>query len=472
MPSHPLNWRLHRRLALIGGVSVGAVLLLGIAVLYAEEQLEYREVLDAGLQQAGLAVLSVVEADPEFRTRAHLYASPHQNSDAAGSPRYSWQVWSRDGVLLLNNDDSFGHHPAVPLASSGTVDITIAGNAYRALSLHARADTLVVQVEVPDQGMWAGSGVLHHLRLVLPPAFALVLGAAWLMLWRTIRSLNRLAEKLRHRHPLDVSRLDDGQQAQPIQPLAIALNELLARVAQVTLVERGLRAAVAHEIRGSLAAIRAQAQLARGARVPGEIDDALGLLMSGVDRASRMLDQVLDLARVDGMTSDSEPEFQRLQTRGIFMKVKDELAAQAEARRITLEARFEANKIHGAPLALHMLLRNLLENAIRYGPPEGRIEVRTSLHKGQVVLTVDDSGRGIAVQDRELAFERFNRLGQRDTVGVGLGLWIVKRIVELHDASIRLLDSPLGGLRVEIVFPAAADSRTMSSSNDALRAAA
>jgi two-component system, OmpR family, sensor kinase len=472
MPSHPLDLRLRQRVALVGGLSIVAVLLFGVAAIYIEEDFEHRHSLDAGLQQVGQAVLSLVEADPDFKSRAHLRSPAQRGLESAAAPQYFWQVWSRDGVLLLKNHQSFGSHPVVPLANSGLGGVNLAGNAYRVMSLHAHDDSLVVQVEVPDEGKWTGSGPLHYLQLSLPIAFGLVLGATWLMLWRTIRAVSRLADKLRNRHPLDATRLDDGSELQPVQPLAIALNQLFDRITQLTAVERGLRGAVAHEIRGSLASIRAQAQLARGAQAPGELDSALGLLMSGVDRASRMLDQVLDLARVDGMKRDSEPDFQCLQIPAIYQQVKDELGAKAEARRITLVSVFEAREVQGLPPAFYMLLRNLLENAILYVPPEGRIEVRTSLQMGDVVLTVDDSGRGIPVSDRELAFERFNRLGQRDTVGVGLGLWIVKRIVELHDARIRLRDSPLRGLRVEIVFPAAKDSRTFASPDKDFRAAA
>jgi signal transduction histidine kinase len=327
---------------------------------------------------------------------------------------------------------------------------------------------MIVQVLEPDEGMRGGVDLLTHFHWALPLAFLLILGTTWLMLRWTFQSVRSMADELRRRDPLDPRRLDDEHDSEGMQPMASALNELFDRMAQATSAERSLSAAVAHEIRGSLAGIRAQAQLARMADNPGDMDEALGMLMTGVDRASRMLDQVFDLARVNGMRSDAEPMRQPVQISNTYLEVKNELGAKTDAKGIVLSAKLDADRVQAMPLAFYMLLRNLLENAVVYSPPAGRIEVSTSRRMREVVLTVDDSGKGIPVQDRELAFERFNRLGQREALGVGLGLWIVKRIVELHGATIRLLDSPLGGLRVEVAFPAE-DAPESRSARDSLR---
>jgi two-component system OmpR family sensor kinase/two-component system sensor histidine kinase QseC len=108
--------------------------------------------------------------------------------------------------------------------------------------------------------------------------------------------------------------------------------------------------------------------------------------------------------------------------------------------------------MEGLPFGLFLVMRNLLANAVLYCPPGGRVQLTTSLEGGCPVITVDDSGPGIPPENRERAFERFNRLGQYETEGVGLGLSIVLMVVELHGARISLLDSPLGGLRCQVVF--------------------
>lgn len=466
MHNRQLDRWLRRRVALICGLSMSAVLLMVLAAIYVEENVECHEEQDARLQEVGHSVLFEIEADPGFTNRSHPSAAASRNLPPARIPRTRWQVWSRDGALLLSNDAVVGVEPIVPLDRSGLVGANVAGQAYRVVSLQSHDNSFVVQAVEPDEGWWAGIDELpsyFHLAMLLP--FGLILGVAWLMLQRTIESVKRLTDQLRRRDPLDPTRLDDAEHALAMQSMASALNELFDRMAQTTSVERSLSAAVAHEIRGSLAGIRAQAQLACAAQVPDERDDALALLMSGVDRAARMLDQVFDLARVNGLKQGTGPQVQDLDVARVCTDVTNEVAAKAEARGISLATSFGATHVAAIPPAFHMLLRNLLENAVLYCPAGGRIEIRTAQRMRETVLTVDDSGRGIPAADRELAFERFNRLGQRETVGVGLGLWIVKRIVELHGATIRLLDSPLGGLRVEVVFAA---SRLEAPASDAL----
>jgi signal transduction histidine kinase len=132
----------------------------------------------------------------------------------------------------------------------------------------------------------------------------------------------------------------------------------------------------------------------------------------------------------------------------------DELGPRAASKRIAVSARFPVDTIRGHRFALHVLLRNVLANTIAYTPEDGRVEVNSFARDGAVVLTIDDSGPGIRAEDRERAFERFNRLGATQVEGVGLGLSIVHSVVELHRAQLRLLDSPIGGLRVEVVFRA------------------
>jgi signal transduction histidine kinase len=459
---------LRRRVALIYGLSALAVLVAVLAAIHAEENAEYREHMDVRLHQVARTLLSVAETDPDIHARPPLAAPEQRTLNPTVLKGLHWQIWSSEGVLLLSNHASSARRPIVPLTASGAFSVDVEGAAFRAVSMQSQDKSFIVQVEERDDGIWGGINLLTHFHWTLPTAFLVIVGATWLMLRWTFRSVGRMADQLRRRDPLDPSRLGHGPHDDAMEPMTSALNELFDRMAQATSAERSLSAAVAHEIRGSLAGIRAQAQLARMADDPGDMDEALGLLMSGVDRASRMLDQVFDLARVNGMRSDAEPMRQPVQVSNTYLEVKNELSAKADAKGIVLSAKLDADRVQAMPLAFYMLLRNLLENAVVYSPPAGRIEVSTSRRMREIVLTVDDSGKGIPAQDRELAFERFNRLGQREALGVGLGLWIVKRIVELHGATIRLLDSPLGGLRVEVAFPAE-DAPESRSARDSLR---
>jgi signal transduction histidine kinase len=452
MPRAPLDRWLFRRMALVCGLLMAAVSLVSVAAIYAEEDIEEDLAQGARLQSIAQALLTAMEADPDFRNRVRPSAPAQRVGKPDQARSMSWRVWSSDGKLLLGDGEPAGAKPVASLLDDGLVSVDVDDRPVRVMTLRSHDGTLVVQVEEPDRSIWETANLLTHFHLALPLVFVPILGLALWMVRRTVWSVNRLTEQMRRCDPLASPRLDDGEAAPVVEPMVRALDDLLNRIKLATSVEASLRAAVAHEIRGSLAGIRAQAQLARTARAADELDEALSSLMSGTDRASRMLDQILDLARVDGIKRDSAAARESFRIPDVYRQVKEDLTANVEAKRIELSASFDASPVEGDPVAFYMLLRNLVENAIAYGPPDGRIEVRTARRMGTLVLTVDDSGPGIPAAKRELAFERFNRLGQHDTVGVGLGLWIVKRIVELHGAKIALLDSPLGGLRVEIVL--------------------
>ena len=236
-------------------------------------------------------------------------------------------------------------------------------------------------------------------------------------------------------------------------PILRAVNALLARAARAISVEQRFTSVAAHELRTPLAGIRAQAQLACGAQSDEDRMEALHSVIGGVDRAARVFDQLLDLTRIESMSSDVAANFQWIDLSVVHQQVMYELGDKARSKRIQLDARFVDAKVHGLDFALYLLLRNLLANAILYSPPAGQVQLLVQPEGDAIALTLDDSGPGIPAGAREHAFERFNRLNQSRAEGVGLGRSIVAQAVELHRATIRLLDSPLGGLRVQVLFP-------------------
>jgi signal transduction histidine kinase len=278
------------------------------------------------------------------------------------------------------------------------------------------------------------------------------MGATRFLLRRSFRSLNTLARRLRQRHLLDVRPVHIDKPPREILPVLRALNSLFRRAGNAISVEQRFTSVAAHELRTPLAGIRAQAQLACKAETEEELQDALHLLIGGVDRASRVFDQLFDLTRIESMGKDIEVTFQHVQLSAIYQEVMEELQGKAAAKRISISARFLDGDIQGLDFAIYLLLRNLISNAILYTPEGGRVEICAQRQGEDIVLTVDDSGKGIPVNARERAFERFNRLDQHGIEGVGLGLSIVAQVVELHRAKIQLLDSPLGGLRAQVSF--------------------
>ena len=202
-----------------------------------------------------------------------------------------------------------------------------------------------------------------------------------------------------------------------------------------------------------LAGLRAQAQIASTARSNDESREALGRLMQGVDRTAHMLDQLLDLARVEALSKDGELPFKPVQLTDVFRDVMHDLEAASHQKLVSVTARFEVTHVHGLAYGLHLIMRNLISNSIQYCPDGSKVSLASTESDTDIVVTVDDSGAGIAPDARERAFERFNRLNQNGPDGVGLGLSIVLLVVELHGARIQLQDSPMGGLRVRLSFP-------------------
>ncbi len=183
---------------------------------------------------------------------------------------------------------------------------------------------------------------------------------------------------------------------------------------------------------------------------------ALGRLGDGIDRATRLVEQLLQLARQQAALADRRrPEPVRLAA--LVRAAVAEAAADAQARAIDLGvAHVEEDALPGHADALAILLRNLLENALKYTPAHGTIDVSVVRDGGALVLRVEDSGPGIAPADRMRATDRFFRASDATGVGSGLGLSIVRSIAELHEAALSLGTSRrLGGLQVELRFPCA-----------------
>jgi two-component system OmpR family sensor kinase len=231
------------------------------------------------------------------------------------------------------------------------------------------------------------------------------------------------------------------------------LNLLFGRVRHAFDAQKHFVADAAHELRSPLAALKLQVQGLQRAPDGASRDLAVSRLVAGIDRATRLVEQMLALARHEAsMAAGAKPEPVDL-SEVARLAVSDAVAA-AQARGIDIGiAHADAAMVDGQPEALRMLLRNLLENAIKYTPLEGRVDIGIARQGDSVELTVDDSGPGLPPAERERVLDRFYRSGETQASGSGLGLAIVKSIADLHGATVALDQSPsLGGLRVRVVF--------------------
>lgn len=295
-------------------------------------------------------------------------------------------------------------------------------------------------------------GVIIPQFVVLPIAVLLV----WFGLSRGVAPLRALQQRLRARRPDDLSPIDERAAPAEIAPLVLAINELLERLSATVHTQRRFVADAAHQLKTPLAGLRTQAELALRDASPDEMQASLRQLVAGSERATRLVNQLLLLARAEnpatvGMTPLDLNQLAREQT--------TQWAPQALSMGTDLgfEEAHRPVTIAGNAILLAELLNNLIDNALRYTPRGGRVTVRVSGQPDAALLEVEDSGPGIPAQERERVFDRFYRVLGAQAEGSGLGLAIVREIAQKHGALVTLADNPspgypLQGLKITVRF--------------------
>lgn len=300
---------------------------------------------------------------------------------------------------------------------------------------------------------------------VLMPMLMLIPLLVVIVAWVLKRGLAPLDETSRRVSDRDASRLDPlptRNVPQELAPLVEQINALLARLEGSLEAQRRFLADAAHELRSPVAALALQVQLAERAHSPAARAAAFGELARGVERARRLVQQLLDLARLEPGVQ-AEP-FAVLDLAKLAREVVGRYAAQAEAQEVDLGADAPAAvPMLGSEHEMRSLIENLVDNALRYAPRESAVTVSVRQQGEAIELTVVDAGRGIPAAERERVFERFHRVAGDATRGSGLGLAISRAIVERHHGSIALADAREGaglpGLAVVIRFPQQSKSR-------------
>ena len=297
------------------------------------------------------------------------------------------------------------------------------------------------------------SGVIVPQFVIVPVAVLLV----YLALSRGITPLQRLQEELRQRRPTDLSPISIKGIPAEIRPLLVALNDVMVRLEENQMAQRRFIADAAHQLKTPLTGLRMQTELALHEHDVGPMRERLEQAALSAERLSHLTHQLLSLARVESATESSDA-FQELDLEELAPEVTREFAERAMARRIELsyEGAGWPLPIVGSRFLLHEMLRNLLDNAIKYTPSGGHVMVRMIAGR-DICVEVDDTGVGIPVAERERVFERFYRVLGAGADGSGLGLAIAKEIAELHRARIVVSTGSAGtGTRVTVIFPRSA----------------
>jgi two-component system OmpR family sensor kinase len=428
-----------RRELLIG--LTAAVLVAGCIaalIVYHRVRQETGELLDYQLRQMALAVRNeAIDASGRFEP-------PPYGLD------YAIQISSGDGLQLYYSRSRV-RLPAI--AGTGYARVETSEGPWRVYT--HREGGVAVQVAQP-MGVREELAARAAWRTILPFVLLLPLLAAlvWLAVTRGLQPLRTVAAAVKARSPASLDPLPDARVPDELKPLVQALNDLLPRLSRALEMQRAFVADAAHELRTPLTALRLQLQLAERAQDDAQRTEAFAALRHGLARSTHLVEQLLTLAR-------EEPSSARRDTADVDL---GELASQvvgahaplAEARAIDLgvDRRESGLVVRGEVEPLRTLLSNLVDNALRYTPPGGRVDVSAYRAERCAVAEVLDTGPGIPAEERGRVFDRFYRRGGSDAPGSGLGLAIVKSIAERHGARVTLEDGPGGrGLRARVLFP-------------------
>ncbi|MFN3571186.1 MAG: ATP-binding protein [Polaromonas sp.] len=383
-----------------------------------------------------------------------LGAALPELEDEAGFDLYV-QIWGQDGTQIFRSTRS----ALPPRAVLGFSDVEAHGKHYRVYTLQTAFQT--VQIAQDLDARTARARALAA-RAVLPFALLtpLLMLAVWWVIRQSLAPVERARRQLAQRAADDFSPLAGAGLPDEVRPLVDELNLLFGRVRDAFDAQKTFVADAAHELRSPLTALKLQAQALRpngpADETPAERDAGIQRLNQGIDRAIRLVEQLLVLAREE---AGSGPARETVDLRDVIRLAVADVLPQARRKQIDLGLAEDhpaaMAQVQGEPEALRVLLRNLLDNAVKYTPAAGRVDVSLQLVQGRPVLSVEDSGPGIAPDERERVFDRFYRAsGAASETGSGLGLAIVQVIAARHGATLELGHSErLGGLRVSLMFP-------------------
>lgn len=436
---------------------LGAIALVWLATAvysYFDARDEINELLDAHLaQSASLIVAQTAHELEEIDTER----APQLHRRGRG---VVFQIWERGRTLRLRSANAPGER--LSAREEGFSDVTIGGRGWRVFSGWDAQRRFLVQVGERNgarreiaQGI--ATNLLAPLLLALPALGLFV----WFTIARALRPLGALGRQVEERKPDNLGALAaDGAPAE-VAPLVRSLNALFERVGRLIENERRFTADAAHELRTPLAALKTQAQVARGAADDGERRRALDNVIAGCDRATRLVEQLLTLARLEpGLLRG---QYEPCDLRALAQQVVAELAPAALSRKVEIELEEGgAARTEGYPDLLSVLLRNLVDNAMRYCPAGGMVRVEAASAGDTASISVTDNGPGIPPEERAKVGQRFYRILGTDASGSGLGLSIVRRIAEIHRAAVALGEGRDGkGLRVTVTLPPARSRASM-----------
>jgi two-component system OmpR family sensor kinase len=424
-------------LSLLGAMLL--IMLAGAALIYFIIRDEVAELFDHQLEHTAYAFA----AQP-------LQATDVASDEPGDNPEADFviQVWGGDGRLL------FQSRPQPGLSRQqqrGFFYLRLGDERWRVFSLQSSGNLVQVAQPLSVRNAMARETAFDALKL-----FALLFPVAALLVYLTVgagmRALQRMAQDVGRRSHLDLTPIDPRQLPVEVTPLVNSLNDLMARLNRVITSQKTFVADAAHELLTPITALQLQAQLLSRATDDERRHETLVALRAGLTRTVHVARQLLVLARQD--PDLEQPASATVDLAELARHVIQTQIPVAELRGISLKLRAPVlAMVTGSADALAVLLSNLVDNAIKYTPAGGRVQVTIVGEHDQRRIVVEDSGPGVPAEEHQRIFDRFYRRPGNGALGSGLGLAIVKDIAVRHRATIELQPSPsLGGLQVQVTF--------------------
>jgi len=424
--------------------------------LMAISALSYQALLGDDLHQRPLIkIQDALETIPQkidaYYQKRFLTDEPPENY----LDKFNFQVWTNGGKLLLHSSTA----PKSPLTAEvdGFSDKKISDQNWRVFTTYNdKAGIRTVLAERYDTRNELGHRIAQDDLYIMLLTFPLSGLLIWIIIGRGLDSLDKVAEEVANRAPTHLEPVNLEEVPEEIKPVIDELNKLFYRLKEGFEREKRFAADAAHELRTPLAALKAQAQVALNTNDVNEKNEALHKLIASVNRSTHIVQQLLTMSRLvpeaASLHEQVEVNLSKLTRETLAM-----LAPSAVEKQIDLEFIGEDNlpTIQGNPTALGILIRNLVDNAIRYSNINGQVLVQLMRVGNELVLEVRDNGPGIPAEFQARVFERFFRVLGNKSPGSGLGLAIVQQICELHNGRVELntAENVESGLSVKVFLP-------------------
>ncbi|GGC16235.1 ATP-binding protein [Pseudoduganella buxea] len=424
MKTESAPWSLRRRLllAIIGASTVLWLASLGIVTVIAWQ--ETKEVFDDALEESGYMLMA---ATTDWAERG---LPPQRGTSEEHKVDMQYQVVANGRVIQRT-----AGAPATPFVTGfddddGFADPNVDGDRWRVFVVRDEARSFEVQVgQRHDKRFDILEELAEHLWLPVTAFLVLLALVCWLLTGRVLKPLRETAAAIAAKTPGDLAQVPTSGQPRELLPIVCALNGVLARLDSALQAERRFTADAAHELRTPLAALQMHVQLLQ--RQHPDLAAPFLKLRHDIARSTALVDSLLTLARLDPLAREQlvrEP----VALAPLLAQVVATHAQVAAQRHITLTTRCDVETVQGDPHMLEIVLRNLVDNALRYCPAGSRVEIDAIAHAGGVRIAVRDDGVGVDDASRRRLTERFFRVLGQGQGGSGLGLSIVKRIADLH----------------------------------------